>query len=170
MDIWSANSADISFVISFSSPNGAGLRGRQDRILLASRSRGSMDGVHRRQAMLLWRDLRVTKLRPRPPGPLARRSRLRLATLWGTGRRWDEMPDEDLVLPRLKHGGAPSRHGDSRQYERGDRGPAKRSRPVGKAYLEATDRIDWRTLHRRVVIGEPPKRTRRHPLRHNCLK
>jgi hypothetical protein len=28
MDIWSANSADISFVISFSSPNGAGLRGR----------------------------------------------------------------------------------------------------------------------------------------------
>jgi len=25
------------------------------------------------------------------------------------------------------------------------------------AYLEATDRIDWRTLHRRVVIGEPPK-------------
>jgi hypothetical protein len=28
MDIWSANSADFSFVISFSSPNGAGLRGR----------------------------------------------------------------------------------------------------------------------------------------------
>jgi hypothetical protein len=28
MDIWSANSADISFVISFSSPNGEGLRGR----------------------------------------------------------------------------------------------------------------------------------------------
>jgi len=25
------------------------------------------------------------------------------------------------------------------------------------AYLEATNRIDWRTLHRRVVIGEPPK-------------
>ena len=28
MDIWSASSADISFVISFSSPNGAGFRGR----------------------------------------------------------------------------------------------------------------------------------------------
>jgi len=28
MDIWSANSAGISFVISFASPNGAGLRGR----------------------------------------------------------------------------------------------------------------------------------------------
>jgi hypothetical protein len=25
------------------------------------------------------------------------------------------------------------------------------------AYLEATDRIDWRALHKRVVIGEPPK-------------
>ena len=25
------------------------------------------------------------------------------------------------------------------------------------AYLEATDRTDWRTLHRRVVIGERPK-------------
>jgi len=28
MDIWSASSADISFVISFSTPNGAGLRGK----------------------------------------------------------------------------------------------------------------------------------------------
>ena len=27
------------------------------------------------------------------------------------------------------------------------------------AYLEATDRIDWRALHKRVVIGEPPKPT-----------
>jgi hypothetical protein len=25
------------------------------------------------------------------------------------------------------------------------------------AYLEATDRIDWQALHKRVVIGEPPK-------------
>jgi hypothetical protein len=25
------------------------------------------------------------------------------------------------------------------------------------AYLEATDRTDWRTLHRRLVIGERPK-------------
>jgi hypothetical protein len=25
------------------------------------------------------------------------------------------------------------------------------------AYLEATDRIDWRALHKRVVIGEPPE-------------
>jgi hypothetical protein len=25
------------------------------------------------------------------------------------------------------------------------------------AYLEATDRIDWRALHKRVVTGEPPK-------------
>ncbi|MBV8699692.1 hypothetical protein [Bradyrhizobium sp.] len=25
------------------------------------------------------------------------------------------------------------------------------------AYLEATDRIDWRALHKRVAIGEPPK-------------
>ena len=28
MDIWSASSADVSFVISFASPNGEGLRGR----------------------------------------------------------------------------------------------------------------------------------------------
>ena len=28
MDVWSANSADISFVISFASPVGAGFRGR----------------------------------------------------------------------------------------------------------------------------------------------
>ena len=28
MDVWSANSADISFVISFASPTGAGFRGR----------------------------------------------------------------------------------------------------------------------------------------------
>jgi len=28
MDIWSASSADISFVISFSTPNGTGLRGK----------------------------------------------------------------------------------------------------------------------------------------------
>jgi hypothetical protein len=25
------------------------------------------------------------------------------------------------------------------------------------AYLEATDKIDWRTLHQPVVIGETPK-------------
>jgi hypothetical protein len=25
------------------------------------------------------------------------------------------------------------------------------------AYLEATDKIDWRALHKRVVIGEAPK-------------
>ena len=25
------------------------------------------------------------------------------------------------------------------------------------AYLEATERIDWRVLHRRAVIDEPPK-------------
>ena len=25
------------------------------------------------------------------------------------------------------------------------------------AYLEATDKIDWRALHKRVVIGETPK-------------
>jgi hypothetical protein len=25
------------------------------------------------------------------------------------------------------------------------------------AYLEATERIDWRALHRRVVVDEPPK-------------
>jgi hypothetical protein len=25
------------------------------------------------------------------------------------------------------------------------------------AYLEATDRIDWQALNRRVMIGEPPK-------------
>ena len=25
------------------------------------------------------------------------------------------------------------------------------------AYLEATDRIDWRALHKRVLIGEAPK-------------
>jgi hypothetical protein len=25
------------------------------------------------------------------------------------------------------------------------------------AYLEATERIDWRALHRRAVIDEPPK-------------
>ena len=25
------------------------------------------------------------------------------------------------------------------------------------AYLEATDRIGWRALHKRTVIGEPPK-------------
>ena len=25
------------------------------------------------------------------------------------------------------------------------------------AYLEATDKIDWRALHKRIVIGEAPK-------------
>jgi hypothetical protein len=25
------------------------------------------------------------------------------------------------------------------------------------AYLEATDKIDWRALHKRVLIGETPK-------------
>jgi len=33
----------------------------------------------------------------------------------------------------------------------------QRDRGLLAAYLEATDRTDWRTLHRRVVIGERPK-------------
>jgi hypothetical protein len=32
------------------------------------------------------------------------------------------------------------------------------------AYLEATDKIDWRALHKRVLIGEPPCMALRSPL------
>ena len=52
----------------------------------------------------------------------------------GQRQAGNEIPDEDLALPRLNHGGAPSRHEDSPQYERGDRGPAKGSRPVGSLF------------------------------------
>ena len=43
------------------------------------------------------------------------------------------------------------------------------------AYLEANDRIGWRALNKRVVIGEPPKsiNVEAHQtslLRHYCLK
>jgi hypothetical protein len=42
------------------------------------------------------------------------------------------------------------------------------------AYLEATDKIDWRALHKRVMIGEAPNpadvEAHQRPLHRNCLR